>query len=75
MLIVFDPEIGPIQCGRGSEGKKGVLLITHSSSITGDSPSNFFVSYKRHSVGETYPSGEIQLVYSTASCDRAKELF
>ena len=44
----------------GSDGNEGVLHIFQSSSITGTLPSDCFVSY---------PSAEIQSVYSTAPAD------
>ena len=61
----------PGQSGPGSEGNKGVLCIPQSSSITGTSPSDFFVSYPGHSLGEgrSYPSAEKQSVYSTTPAD------
>ena len=53
----------PSQCGPGRYGNKGVFHIPQSSSITGASPSDCLVSYQRHSLGESYPSAETQLVY------------
>ena len=51
----------------GSNGNEGVLHIPQSSSITGTSPSDCLVSYQGHLLGEgSYPSAEVQLVYSTA---------
>ena len=49
----------------GSDGNKGVLCIPQSSSITGTSPSDCFVSYPGHSLWESYPSAERQSVYLT----------
>ena len=60
------------QSGSGSNSNKGVFHIPQSSSITGTSPSNCLVSYPGHSFGESYPSAEKQLVYSTAPADWAK---
>ena len=62
----------PGQSGPGSDGSKGVLLIPQSSSITVASPSVCFVSYAGHSLGESYSSAEMQLVYSAALADWAK---
>ena len=53
----------------GSSGNKGVLRIPQSFRITGVSPSDCLVSYPGHSLGESYPSAEMQLVYSTATAD------
>ena len=41
-------------------------LRSQRSSITGASLSDCFVSYRVHSLGETYPFVEIESVYSTA---------
>ena len=68
--------IGPtdrtLSGGPESDGNKGVLCISKSSSITGASPSNGLVSYLGHSLGESYSSAETQLVYSTVPADWAK---
>ena len=61
------------QSGPGINGNKGVLHIPQSSSITGTSPSDYLVSYLRHSLGKSYPSAEVQLVYSTAQADWARK--
>ena len=53
----------------GSNGNEGVLCIPQSCSITGASPSDCLVLYPRHSLGKSYSSAEIQLVYSTAKAD------
>ena len=50
----------------GAEAMKWVPRIPQSSSITGTSPSDCLVSYQGHSLGESYPSAEVQSVYSTA---------
>ena len=50
----------------GSDGSEGVLWIPQSSSITEASPSDNFVSYFESSLEESYPSTEMQSVYSTA---------
>ena len=43
--------------------------ISQNFSITGTSSSNCLVSYPGHSVGWSYPSAEMQSVYSTAPVD------
>ena len=53
------------QIGQGSSGNEGVLHIPQSFR-TGASPSDGLVSYPGHSLGESYPSTEMQLVYSAA---------
>ena len=42
-------------------------------SITGASPSDSFVSYLGHLLGESYHSTEMQSVYSTAQADLASK--
>ena len=54
------------QSGSGSDDNKGVLHIPQSSGITGTSPSDCFVSYPGHSLGESYES-----VYSVAPANWA----
>ena len=51
----------------------GMLRIPQSSTITGISPSDCLVSYLGHSLvgGASYPSAEMQLVYSPAPADLA----
>ena len=78
LLILFNPQIGPLsgattpgQSGPGSNGNEGVLRISQSSSIAGTSPSDCLVSYPGHSLGGSYPSAEVQSVYSTAPADWA----
>ena len=62
----------PGQSGPGSNGNEGALRIPQSSSITGTSTSDCLVSYPRHSLGQrSYPSAEMQLVYSTAPANWA----
>ena len=56
----------PGQSGPGNNGNEGVLRIPQSSCITGAALSDCFVSYLEHSLGESYPSAEMQSVYSTA---------
>ena len=57
--------------GSESNGNKGVLHISQSSSITEASPSDCLVSYPAHSLRGSYPIVEIQSVYSTAPVDWA----
>ena len=54
------------QNGPGSNGSKGVLHIPQSSSITEASLLDPLESCQGHSLEESYPSTEMQLVYSTA---------
>ena len=51
-------------------GNEMALHIPQNSSITGTSPSDCLVSYPEH-LGESYPSAEMQSVYSTAPVDWA----
>ena len=61
----------PVQSKPGSNGNEGVLCIPQSSSITGTSPSDCLVSYPEHLLGGgSYPSVELQSVYSSALADR-----
>ena len=53
-----------------SDGNKGVLHIPQNSSFAGASPSDCLMSYTGHSLGESYPSAEMQSVYSTAPPSR-----
>ena len=70
MFFLFKEEsVG--QSGPGSNGNEGVFCILQSSSITGTLPSDCLVSYPGHSLRGSYPSAEVQLVYSTAPADRA----
>ena len=52
-----------------SDDNKGVLHIPQSSSITEASPSDCLVSYPEHWLRESYPSAEMESVYSTAPTD------
>ena len=66
----------PSQNGPESDGNKGVLRLPQSSSITGTSPSDCLVSYPGHSLGGgSYPSAEMQVVYSTSPVDWATDFF
>ena len=57
------------QNGPGSDGKKEVLHIPQSTSISGTSPTDCLVSCTGYSLGGSYPSAEVQSVYSTAPAD------
>ena len=61
------------QCRPGSDGNEGELYIPQNFSIAGALPSDCLVSYPGHSLGESYPSAEMQSVYCTAPTDWAKE--
>ena len=59
----------PRQSGSGSNGSDGVLRIT------GASPSDDLISYPGHSLlGVSYPSAEMQSVYSPAPADWAEHV-
>ena len=62
----------PGQSGPRSDGDKEVLCILQSSCITEASPSDCLVSYLGHSLGECYPSAEMQSVYSADPVDWVK---
>ena len=71
-LVLFNPLIVssatiPGHSGPGSNGNEGVLRIPQSPIITGASPSDCFESYLGHLW--SYPSAEVQSVYSTARAD------
>ena len=57
------------QYGSGGDGNEGVLCIPQSSDITKASLSDCLGSKAGHSLGESYPSAEMQSVYSEASAD------
>ena len=57
------------QSGPGSDGNEGVLRIPQSSSTVGTSSSDSLESYPEHLLEESYPSAEVQSVYSTAPAD------
>ena len=59
----------PGQSGPGSDGNEGVLRIPQSSSISGASPSDCFLSLDTRWSRESYPSAEVASVYSTATAD------
>ena len=54
----------PGQSGPESNGNEGVLHFLQISK-DGSSPSDCLMSYPRHLLGESYPSAEMQSVYST----------
>ena len=61
-----------IMSGPWSNGNERVLRIPQSPNITGISLSDCLVSYLGHSLGTgSYPSAEVQSVYSTAPADWA----
>ena len=55
----------------GSNGNKGVLHIPQIAK-TGDSPSDCLLSYSGHTLGKSYPTAEMQSVYSTAPSNWAE---
>ena len=55
--------------GPGSNGNEEAFRIPQRPSIIGTSPSDCLVSYPGHSLGESYPTAEVQSVYSTAQAD------
>ena len=61
----------PGQGEPGSDGNKGVLRISKDSNITGASPSDCLASYLGHSFEESYPTAEMQSVYSASPADWA----
>ena len=58
------------QIGPGSDRNEGVLYIPQNSKA-GPSLSDGLVSYPGQSLGESYPSAEMQSVYSTAPANGA----
>ena len=64
----------PSHSGPGQDGNEGVLCILQSSSITGTSPSDCLMSYQNIRLGGgSYPSAEMQSVYSTALANWARQ--
>ena len=59
------------QSGPGRDGNEGVFCIPQSYSITVASLSDYLVSYPGEGLGESYPSAEMQSVYSAAQVDLA----
>ena len=62
----------PAQGRPGNDGNEGVLRIPQSSGISVATPSDCLLSYPGHSFGKSYPSAELQSLYSAASADRLK---
>ena len=60
----------PGQIGAVSDGNEWMFCIPPISSITRASPSDCLLSYTGHSLGESFPSAEVQSVYSTAQANR-----
>ena len=52
--------------GPGNDGNEGVLCIPQNSSVTETSLSDFLVPFSWHTLGNSYPSAEMQSVYTTA---------
>ena len=66
----------PGQNGPESDSNERVFRIPQNSSITGTSPSYCLVSYPGQSLGlGSYPSAEVQSVYSKASQSTGQRLF
>ena len=57
-----------------SDGSERALRIPHISSITEASPSNSLMSHPGHTLEESYPSAEMQSVYSIVPADWAKNI-
>ena len=81
-LVLFKLLIGPYhvlpfwaRVDLEAMAMKGVLHIPPSSSIIGTPPSDWLVSYPGHSWGwGSYPSAEVQSVYSTAPANWTKDI-
>ena len=58
----------------GSDVDKGVLRISQDSSITEASSLDCLESDRGHSLGESYPSIDMQVVYYTAPANKARIL-
>ena len=56
----------PGQIGPESDGNEGVLHVSRSSRLTEASPSDCLMSYQGHWLRGSYPSAEMQSMYSTA---------
>ena len=55
-----------------NDSNKGILRIPQSSSISEASPPDCFVSYPGNSLRYSYPSAELESVYSAVPVDWAK---
>ena len=62
----------PGHSGRGSNVNEEILHISQSSRAK-PSPSGYLVSYPGHLLVESYPSAEMQMVYSAAPANWARE--
>ena len=60
--------------GPGSDRNEGVLCIPQSFSISGTSPSDCLMSNPGHTLRKSYPSVEMQLVYSTTPFNSASKI-
>ena len=74
-LVLFNPKIGPYQVlpfqermGLGVMAMKGCSAFPKAPT-SGTSLSDCLVSYPGHSLRRSYPSAEVQSVYSTAPAD------
>ena len=63
--------LSPGQSGSGSDGKKGVFCIPQSYSFPGAWSWDCSASYTGPILGESYPSAEMQSVYSAIQVDWA----
>ena len=63
----------PSRSEPGSNDSKEVLRIPQSSRITGTLTSDCLVSYLGHSLEKSYPSAEMQSVYSAAPIHWARK--
>ena len=60
----------PSHNGPGSDGNEGILCIPQNLRITEASPSDCLMSYPGHTLGESYPSAEMQSMYLFCSPSR-----
>ena len=66
----------PGQSWPGNDGNEGIFSIPQSSSITGSSSTDCFMSHPPHSLGKrSYLSTEKQSVYSTDTADSLEDNF
>ena len=63
----------PEQSRPGNDDNEGELRIPQSSSITGTSPLDCFVSFPEYPLWESYRFAEKQLVYSATPADWASK--
>ena len=64
ILRILSGSTNPSQSGPGSSDNEGKIQIPKD-------PSNCLLSFARHSLGESYPSAEMQLLHSIAPADWA----